>query len=405
MNASAAVNAGGGFRGNEFLQSQHGVIGFQNRVGSVRHSDAHHGAAVEHFLCPFHIALCKIQHVLHRCAHRHHDIAGLAYSIAVHRHHTLHHRHAGFQVAAEECHRGHVHHDHALICRQLSLHDGASQCVIDQHLFCTLRVRGRKGEDLNLRFGLGLFRQDTDRLRLIGFNANDCLGDLQPVQHLPHAVQYFVRCFDHLAVVRGDIGLTLCRVDDQRVHGLSGVQLHVSGEACTAHAHQSAFPHCLEETLFIGDSGRTDIRRNSLFAVGFDLHHGTCPAVGHTVGGNCLDFAGNTGVDRHCHECVGIADLLPHQHGIPRLYKRCTGCTDMHAHGNPHQFRQRQRYRSTVFCVLMVCQMHAMQFLHRIQLLSLFRIALHLWQYRTKSPDALCVALPYISTETEWFLR
>ena len=145
--------------------------------------------------------------------------------------------------------------------------------------------------------------------------------------------------------------------------------------------------------------------RNSLFTVGFDLHHGTCPAVGHTVGGNCLDFAGNTGVDRHCHECVGIADLLPHQHGIPRLYKRCTGCTDMHAHGNPHQFRQRQRYRSTVFCVLMVCQMHAMQFLHRIQLLSLFRIALHLWQYRTKSPDALCAALPYISTETEWFLR
>ena len=198
------------------------------------------------------------------------------------------------------------------------------------------------------------------------------------MQHLPHAVQYFVRCFDHLAVVRGDIGLTLCRVDDQRVHSLFGVQLHVGGEACTAHAHQSAFPHCLEETLFIGDSGRTDIRRNGLFAVGFDLHHGTCPAVGHTVGGNCLDFAGNTGVDRHCHECVGIADLLPHQHGIPRLYKRCTGCTDMHAHGNPHQFRQRQRYRSTVFCVLMVCQMHAMQFLHRIQLLSLFRIALHL---------------------------
>ena len=113
--------------------------------------------------------------------------------------------------------------------------------------------------------------------------------------------------------------------------------------------------------------------------------------TGHAVGGNCLDFAGNTGVDRHCHECVGIADLLPHQHGIPRLYKRCTGCTDMHTHGNPHQFRQRQRYRSTVFCVLMVCQMHAMQFLHRIQLLSLFRIALHLYIYRNGVVSAIGV--------------
>ena len=95
-------------------------------------------------------------------------------------------------------------------------------------------------------------------------------------------------------------------------------------------------------------------------------------------------------------EPADAADLLPHQHGIPRLYKRCTGCTDMHAHGNPHQFRQRQRYRSTVFCVFMVCQMHAMQFLHRIQLLSLFRIALHLYIYRNGVVSAIGVGNDHV---------
>ena len=93
------------------------------------------------------------------------------------------------------------------------------------------------------------------------------------------------------------------------------------------------------------------------------------------------------GVDGCCHKGIRVPDLLPHQHRIPRRYRRGTGCADVHTHGNTHQFRQGQRNRGTVLCVFMVCQPHTMQFLHRIQLLSLFRVALH-----------------DISTEMKWFL-
>ena len=161
----------------------------------------------------------------------------------------------------------------------------------------------------------------------------------------------------------------------------------MGGKACAAHAHQTALPHRLEKALLISHRGRTDIGADGLLSVRFDFHHGAGSAIGHPVGGDCLYCAGHAGVDGCCHKGIRVPDLLPHQHRIPRLYRRGTGCADVHTHGNTHQFRQGQRNRGTVLCVFMVCQPHTMQFLHRIQLLSLFRVALH-----------------DISTEMKWFL-
>ena len=168
VDASAAVDAGRRFRRNEVFQRQNGVVCLQDRVGSVRDGNAHHRAAVQQLFRTLHVALGEIQHILHRCSHGNDHVARLSHSVAVYSHHALYHRHTRLEIAAEECHRRDVHHNDALVCRQLTLHDGASQAVIDQHLFCALRVGGGQGKDLDFRVCLGFFRENADRLRLVG---------------------------------------------------------------------------------------------------------------------------------------------------------------------------------------------------------------------------------------------
>ena len=208
--------------------------------------------------------------------------------------------------------------------------------------------------------GGSLFGEDADGLGLVCLDADDCLRDLQPAHHLQYAVQHLVRRFHHLAVVGGDVRFTLGGVDRQRVHLLLRGKLHVGGEACAAHAHQTALPNGLEEACLVGDLRRLHVGTDRLLAVRGDLHHGAGSAVGHPVGGDCLYRAGYAGVDRHCHKGVGISDLLSHLHRIPWLHHRRTRRTDVHAHRNPHQFRQRKLLGCAVLRVLMVIQTDTM---------------------------------------------
>ena len=160
------------------------------------------------------------------------------------------------------------------------------------------------------------------------------------MHHLQYAVQHLVRCFHHLAVVGGDVRFTLGGVDCQRVHLLLRGKLHVGGEACAAHAHQTALPNGLEEACLVGDLRRLHVGTDRLLAVRGDLHHGAGSAVGHPVGGDCLYRAGYAGVDRHCHKGVRyLRSSVPP--AVSRGFTTGVHGTDVHAQESA-PFRQRK---------------------------------------------------------------
>ena len=178
-------------------------------------------------------------------SHSMEDIARVADTVAVYRYHSLYHWHTCFQISADKGNRRNIHDDYTLICRQLSFLYHSAECVINQHFFCPLRIGGGKGNHLDAAVTGSFLCQNPDGIGFIGFNPNDTVRNIQPVQYLLNAVNDFLRGFDHLSVVGCNIRFTFGGIDAKRVHSLFRCQLDMGRKAGTTHADQTTFSNRL----------------------------------------------------------------------------------------------------------------------------------------------------------------
>ena len=149
------------------------------------------------------------------------------------------------------------------------------------------------------------------------------------------------------AVIRGDIGLALGAVDEQRVDLVQvlGGQLYRGGEAGAAQTHQAAGPDRVLEGLQVGDHRGSDRGVHLLLAVRDDDHGGLHRAVGGGDGGDAVHDAGHAGVDVGGDKAAGLAHHGTHIDLVALGHSGRSRSTDVLGHGQDDLRRQRHHYR------------------------------------------------------------
>ena len=235
----------------QFLrEGQDGVVVFQDGLGQVGYTGAHHGAAVQYLARLGGQTAAEVQQFLNGGADQDLHVLGLFDDVPVHRQALGGQGHTGLQILGDEGHGGNVHHDHAHIGGQTGEWDLAAGAILNQHLLSALGVAAGQLLDLDAgRVDGGLHLGDG--LGLVALDADDALGNVQILHHCLDAAQHMVGILKEAAVIRGDIGLTLGAVDEQCVDLVQvlGGQLHRRGEAGAAQTHQAAGPDGVLERL------------------------------------------------------------------------------------------------------------------------------------------------------------
>ena len=239
------------------------------------------------------------------------------------------------------------------------MRDLAAQALLDEDELCAGAVDAGQGLHLNGGLVLRLLAQQVDALGLVVLDADDALRDAGVLQHSLDAADDVVCAVQHLLRVAGQPDFTLGGVDEQGIHGVLGLQLDVSREACAAQTHQTALTHGGEEAGLIGHFGCLHGGVYGLLAIGLDDHRVAHPAIGQTERLHSRHGARDAGVDICRYKAASFTDLGTDEHLVALLHQSLGGSADMLTHQDAYLRGQRHRDRFACSSCLVMRRMRA----------------------------------------------
>ena len=348
--ALAAADAGGGLGEPRllFAKGEDGVILLEDIQVVRRQGGSHHRTAHEELLRLFLVAAGEVDDLFDRRADRDDDIHRILDRAAVHGQPAADQRHAGLEIAGDEGDGADVHHEAAGVAGQRAHRHIAAGACLDEDLLGALRVRSlqRQNADLvaDVNRAVGDLSERLDGVGLVVLDADDHAVDVEEFLDGHDAGDDVPAVLEHLAVVGGDVGLTLGGVDDHGVDVLVGrdVQLDGGREARAAEAYQPRLAHGGDQLGEALDVRRLDVRRDALLAVALDEDRVYAVAARHDDLVDLLDLAGHRGVDGRADEGLAARDDLTDVDGIADLDQRHARRADVLGHGQGDHRRHGQ---------------------------------------------------------------
>ena len=150
----------------------------------------------------------------------------------------------------------------------------------------------------------------------------------------------------HQAVVGGDVGLALHRIDHQFLYPLVVAQVHLDagGEAGAAHAGDACMADGVHQFTGaqLGVVGHPGALNPFILAVGVDddtdgIHAGR---MLNGAGADGADGAGGGCMNGRTHRAAGLGDHLAFQHPLARFHQRFGRGADVHVQGQNQLRRQ-----------------------------------------------------------------
>ena len=324
-------------------ESQHsaGTLADRN-LGSVL-SHTHHGAAGNDLVSTVLQTAAGVEQAGNRGADGALDVLGLDDAGAGHGDDLVHHGHTGGDGAIDGAGGVDVEHSAANVGGQTAGRHLLAGDGLAQLLFTALGVTAvqRLHHDGSVHLSDDLVH-GINAVLLVVLDADDDLVNTEHLGQILAAADDLFGTLQHGAMVARDVGFALSAVD-QDVIDLADTagDLHVSGERCAAHTHDTSLLDDLHH-LFNGQSvricGSDDFFADSILEIVLDDHGHHVAAHGIGTGLNSLDFAGNTCVDRSA-QATELADLLTHLNEISHLYQGSARCAKVHRHGDDHLCR------------------------------------------------------------------
>ena len=182
---------------------------------------AHHRAAKYNFGCVFGQATAMLDHITQFRTERDFPVTRLSDATAAYRHDAFNQRVSGFKNRGNIGRRGNIlnHRTDGTWQRAgwyLAAHDG-----LDQHFLGALRILDRQGSEWSHPdHPAWSFRITSMASGLLFSMPITAARDTQCLELNSNAFVHHVRLFQHHAMIRRQVGLTLTSIDDQQFNGL-----------------------------------------------------------------------------------------------------------------------------------------------------------------------------------------
>ena len=285
---------------------EHGLVKGAYRV-------THHRSAVEHLADFFLSTACRLDNVLNGSTDGHEQILRLFDCATVYGYTSLNERHTGENELCESCEGGYVDYENACVCRELALGNNDAGGVEHRYSLCALRIERGKRLNGNLLVILEYSYELLDTLRLVILYREDEFLDSADVlvENFDTLVD-ILGVVEHGASVTGEVGLTLCAVDNDGANfSLScRIKLYRGGEACAAKTYETGLAYCREEGVEILNYGGSDALVDGHESVALNSYYGNVVACAVDVGIELYNLTGNGGVDGRGHEAARLSDKL-----------------------------------------------------------------------------------------------
>ncbi len=221
-----------------------------------------------------------------------------------------------------------VLHDHARVCGKFAKGHLSARAAIDQVLFRTHGVLLFQRNDGKFRFF-----ERRNAIGLVLFDADDRVADAERRFYVLYAAHDLIAVFQHFPVVARQIRFAFRAVHDQRIYRGGGFQLHVGGEARSAHAYDPRFLHA-----------RKNFFRGRICKGGHKVRFVLFGRFDHNANGFCappvrslfyrFHRSGYACVNVRAYVSVRFRNQLPAFYRLSRFRNRKGGLSDMLRKGN-----------------------------------------------------------------------
>ena len=282
------------------------------------------------------------QHLPHRRADQHFQVARLTNGLSGHGHQPGYQRPSLINRVVYGRGGGHVVARHADIRRERARSHLMPGQHLDELVLVAHRIARGHRDYLYHAAQAHLRQRIVERgegLGLVVLDADEAGLGVQSMAHDHHACDDVARAGAHQHVVAGDVWLALRPVQDERINRAPrpGIELDVGREARASQTHDAgvadtAAQHAGLQVRIVAHALAGD---PLILAVGLD--HDAAPAqprrVRHREVVYGLDHAGAGGVHGRAHIAVGMRDHLPLPHALAHLHDGLGGIADVLVQG------------------------------------------------------------------------
>ena len=318
----------------------------EEAVGALHHGDVqtvlghtHHGAAHDQLGGGLQEAAAGVDQVLHRGADAAFQVLGIGNGAAGDRDDPADGGHTGGEETVDGGAGVGVEHRGAGIGGQLAGGNFPAGQSIDDVFFRALGILGHQGIELDAAILREIFPQLGEGVLLVELDAQLDLVHTKDLAQQLCAADHFPGVFQHDPVVRGDIGLALGSVDDDRIHlAQTGRDLHGRGEGRAAVTDDTGLADRLHD-LFRGhgvDIQRVDRGIGLILEVVLDDNAEDIGPEGIGSGLDRHHGAGDRRMDGCGNRSLRVSDLLSQINMVAYLDNGLTGLADVHGHGQNH---------------------------------------------------------------------